>query len=1518
MYYKVNKILSVIVLNVCLIPNAFALYENIPVVSTPSITQFDSISNGLHFEVQLTEALPAGFAVFLNVDNQQGDWFVENTPGGHLELTSNTGSTYSLDYTLAKPGLRSVRAGIFDTQNDNDPNNDILVASYSAGTTCTLQACFHNISEPVLGNPSTTGSGSELFKNVDVTNGNYHLSISDLSVTAKGPSFNFTRAYNSKAQPLDNAQDPKTWSFGYEMKARFTDQYKRRISVGPREDGHMQHYFKDMGVDGNPADDEWYTLTPGNFDQLIENTDGSFTLYTQGNRLYKFAVPDGAETGRLMNISNRLGNALTFGYTNNYLTSVKDANDRSYSITRDANNRVSRVTDFSDRYVEYSYDSNNMITAVRNVNGGFDRYTYVGTTLNDRFRLKTITDPRDNLLLTLNYDLKGRVDDVTDGMNNLTDFSYGAAYTNGPQATGIAQPTVDNLNHNRVYILDEIRSKVIEKIDAKNFGDANTSTDIKTLQSYQNINSRTQLAEQSLVSQVTEPNNVALSKATKITYQANGSGKPAKIIDANGRETSAAYTEITGQPNLQPASSIKQPGVDTAIRYETFTTTGKAAEIYDALNNKTSRVFDANHWVSRSINARTFSTHYAYDDFGNVTSFIDALGNQTTKTYDVLGRLKTEQSPLGLVTTYTYDASGNIKSKNEQQGADINYTTLYEYDASDNLTKSTDPLNHVTTYVYDALNRKIAEHYSVRTVPHSRFYTYDALGRLSTVTNERNQTVATHYTERSKIKYKLDPLLNNTVVYTYDKSGNVASVTDAESRTISYEYDPLNRKTKATDDQNNYQQWTYNAAGQVKQLRDGRGRITTYIYDANGNLKQVTDPEGGITKSDYDKNGNVIKVTDAKGNSTHYSYDALDRRLSTTLNDGTRQWHYEYDANGNQTRAITPNNEVTVQTYDALNRVTQLTEYDASNAITRQVSYDYDANGNVLSETSAGQTISYTYDEINRISSVTDSFGKTIAYGYDKAGNRTSLTYPDNKTIQYSFDENDRLKSLTDWLNQTTTYDRHKNGQIKQVNNGNGSKALYTYDTAGRLINLANQKADSTVISSHAMTLDGAGNITQSSMDLPLLPSMPTAIATMTYDNNNRLLAADGDSYTHDDSGRIVREDANAVQTIYNFNVNDLITSITVAGVPQSSYRYDLNNNRISQNRNGVETRYVIDQLASLPNVVAETDDQGAILRYYLYGDGLVSQIDATGNHRYYHYDPTGHTLALSDATGNVSDTYAYSPYGVTSSTGTTTNPFRFVGKHGVMDDGNGLHYMRARFYDADIKRFLSLDGLHGDMVTPQALNRYAYVLGNPVMGIDPSGLEYECSGTLIGCLYSDASSVLDNFKLGWSITSKKTTEKAVDLYKKTKSLITKSNSTLKRLLKAKKSTLVEKLQDLKKTKKLVGVKNTAKVSIKNLIKTSKTTVKGKFVPLNIALEMETSNQIAYSIEVDNISGLKAVTGIIDASSYGVIRSIPTGVIGMTQIIVPFDDYDRDAQYFIDLINDVISVKGASHLINGQ
>jgi len=113
--------------------------------------------------------------------------------------------------------------------------------------------------------------------------------------------------------------------------------------------------------------------------------------------------------------------------------------------------------------------------------------------------------------------------------------------------------------------------------------------------------------------------------------------------------------------------------------------------------------------------------------------------------------------------------------------------------------------------------------------------------------------------------------------------------------------------------------------------------------------------------------------------------------------------------------------------------------------------------------------------------------------------------------------------------------------------------------------------------------------------------------------------------------------------------------------------------------------------------------------------------VDAATNQLYvYHHDATGHTVAITDANQNIVNRYAYSAYGkVLAENELISQPFTYVGRYGVMREADNLYYMRARYYDADLGRFISEDpiGFAG------GINVYAYVGGNPVMGVDPYGL---------------------------------------------------------------------------------------------------------------------------------------------------------------------------------------------------
>ncbi|MCM1494794.1 MAG: RHS repeat-associated core domain-containing protein [Bacteroides sp.] len=119
-----------------------------------------------------------------------------------------------------------------------------------------------------------------------------------------------------------------------------------------------------------------------------------------------------------------------------------------------------------------------------------------------------------------------------------------------------------------------------------------------------------------------------------------------------------------------------------------------------------------------------------------------------------------------------------------------------------------------------------------------------------------------------------------------------------------------------------------------------------------------------------------------------------------------------------------------------------------------------------------------------------------------------------------------------------------------------------------------------------------------------------------------------------------------------------------------------------------------------------------------------MSQEDEEKEYRLYHSNHLGSTTLITDEAGKVVETFEYNPYGELLDGEIGKYPFLFNGEYGVVTDSNGLYYMRARYYNVDIKRFMNQDIIVGSVESSPSLNRYAYVEGNPVNYLDPFGLE--------------------------------------------------------------------------------------------------------------------------------------------------------------------------------------------------
>ena len=123
------------------------------------------------------------------------------------------------------------------------------------------------------------------------------------------------------------------------------------------------------------------------------------------------------------------------------------------------------------------------------------------------------------------------------------------------------------------------------------------------------------------------------------------------------------------------------------------------------------------------------------------------------------------------------------------------------------------------------------------------------------------------------------------------------------------------------------------------------------------------------------------------------------------------------------------------------------------------------------------------------------------------------------------------------------------------------------------------------------------------------------------------------------------------------------------------------------------------------------------------------------------HADGLESMRGLSDAAGNLTDSYAYDAYGmVLHQTGATANPYLYRGEQ--YDADLSAYYLRARSYQPDTGRFLTTDPVEGLMFDPISLHRYVYGNDNPVSMIDPSGEMSLNEGIVTAAIISNLSAI--------------------------------------------------------------------------------------------------------------------------------------------------------------------------------
>ncbi|MFD3259540.1 RHS repeat-associated core domain-containing protein [Paenibacillus lentus] len=956
------------------------------------------------------------------------------------------------------------------------------------------------------------------------------------------------------------------------------------------------------------------------------------------------------------------------------------------------------------------------------------RTSYV---LDHRGNVKQVTDGLGHVT-KFDYDTVGRVTSVTDALGNKTTYSYDA---HGNMLTMTdAEGHKTEYTYNAKGLPTAISAPDGSKLTVSYDGNGNPS-EIKdgTGASYKrNYDALNRLVE------------AADPTGGKYRYAYSPSGRVEKITDALGQSTQVIYNARGEQEQL-----IDAAGGKTLYRYNG---NGQLDSVVDPLGYATKYIYDANGRTEQIVAPDGGITRYSYDQYSRISSITDAEGGKTSYQYDAMDNLISETDARGNSTRYSYDVIGRMTEFKMADGA----VTKLSYDAIGRVEQQIDAAGSITRFKYDGNSRLLQE--------------IDALG----------QTVHYAYTPNGQIASITDAA-GGVTSYEYDGNGRLIAVMDALKHRTTYNYDPSGRMIEETNSLGQKTKYSYDAKGQLLTITDIGGQVTRFAYTSLGQLASQTDPLNHTTIYDYDASGQLTEVRDAQGNKTRYSYDASGNRIAQVrygANQEQQTMKYAYDKLGRrieetnplglQTRYVYdqldnlltithPDGKVTKHTYDTQNRLTEIV-YDHD----QRASFTYDKLGGLVSLKDWNGDTQVKRDQLGQIISVTDPKGRTVNYTWTPTGLKDTLTTPDGQKVAYSYDAMQRLTTVEDKAG-ITRYTYNAVGQVAEKKSANGSNTTYEYNNMGRLQQSNERNRAGEVINQHTYRYDDAGNI------LSWIEKIggQTRDKQYTYDELNQLIQVidngQMNKYRYDSFGNRISKSTGSSETTYTYNAaNQLQQEKTGAlsknyqydkrgnlisvqgGQEQETYTYDAANYLVGVVRNGksLEYRYnaqgvriqskdvsasttqdFLVDMTSAYNDLLSVYEGNELIESYSYGLNRLHVYLSDGTNETYSYDHLGSIVGLQDGQGKLKDTYRYDEFGVLDKSTQPSDRLAVnFGYTGYPNEGNGLYFAQARYYNPEIGRFVSEDTYEGSISNPLSLNWYVYVENNPLRYVDPSG----------------------------------------------------------------------------------------------------------------------------------------------------------------------------------------------------
>lgn len=548
-------------------------------------------------------------------------------------------------------------------------------------------------------------------------------------------------------------------------------------------------------------------------------------------------------------------------------------------------------------------------------------------------------------------------------------------------------------------------------------------------------------------------------------YSYDSYGNETSVTDANNHATSYIYG-LTDTTNTYPERETNAKNQATNYSYDLGT---------GNLLSKT----DPNG----------FTTSYTYDVFGRITKEIKPYDSSTYPTTSY---------------TYFYDGTapeGTLVSKRETSGASGTldaYTYVDGFDrkiqtrsSAEDTTKQIvvdtfyDPTGEVAKETVPHLDTLSTSYVTPLTGTKTTTTTYDPISRVTAVTNpdgtsnttaynhwvltktnERGKTTKQYLNADEKIAQvdEVNGANMYSTTYTYDTNDNLTGITDASNNHTTFVYDTLGRKTSQTDPDMGTWHYAYDGVGNLTSQTDNRNITTAKTYDELNRVTKIDYPTDTDTLYTYDGNnkiGTLTSVTDAAGTVT-YSYDnRLRKTQEQRVMDGTT-WttQYAYDALDRLTSQTNPDNTVINYAFNnqgeinSVNGVVNNIDYNAQNKITEKdfangltTNYTYNTTDFRLNNIKTGtlQDLSYTYDAIGNVSSITNNLtSKTQNFGYDDLDRLTSAQEESGYNYSYEYNPIGNLTKFTNsGVDTNYTYGQSAGAHAMTSSTGNNDLTIF-------------------------------------------------------------------------------------------------------------------------------------------------------------------------------------------------------------------------------------------------------------------------------------------------------------------------------------------------------------------------------------------------------------------------------------------------------------------------------------------